>query len=152
MQYRREHVGRINEEIEKLVKDYFASTPAGKDMPELKFKWDMYDQLDKHGALLLVTARGEETKELCGFVMYHIQPHMHHDTVVALCDIIAVSPQFRGQGIGAQLISLGEQFTKAQGVSQIVHGFRLDYTEGVVPIFQKLEYQAKETWYVKDLR
>lgn len=152
MQYMREHLPRAAEEVEKLVNDYFASTKAGENMPPLEFKWNLYETQDKHGSLLFITARGEEKKELCGFVLYHILPHLHHRTVLALCDILAVHPDYRGKGVGSELVSYGEQFARAQGVTQIVHGFRLDYTQDIAPLFPKLGYTPKETWYVKDLR
>lgn len=149
MEYTREHMPRCAEEVETLVKYYFETTKAGEGMDPLEFKWDMYDQLDKRGSLLFISARSDDGV-LKGFVDYVILPHLHHRQVIASCDMLAVHPDFRRMGIGGQLMTFGEQWLKPQGVTHIVHNHRLLYNE--VPLFMKHGFHAEETSYVKDIR
>lgn len=157
MQYTREHMPRCAEEVSAFVKDYFQTTKAGEGMDPLEFKWNLYEALDARGSILFITARDDDDDpnpdgsiKLAGFVSYFITEHMHHRQVLATCDMLAVHPSWRGVGVGRKLVELAEQWLKAQGVTHVCHGYRLIY--GDDPLFPKLGYEAKETWYVKDIR
>ena len=151
MKYEREHMPECANEVDAFVKHYFETTIAGKDMDPLEFKWDMYRELDDRGRLLFIAARNElEENRLLGFVSYFMSEHLHHRQVLATCDMLAVHPEYRGIGMGSQLVGQAEQWLKAQGVTHIVHAYRLIYGDN--PLFPKLGYKAEETWYVKDIR
>lgn len=150
MNFTREHMPRCKDEVEAIVKGYWESTQAGKDQDPIVFKWDLYEELDKRGRILFLTCRDQDTKKMYGFVSYFIAEHMHHDHIMATCDMLSVVPDMRGRGIGSELVKQAEQWLKAQGITHIVHAYRLIY--GDTPLFPKLGYKAEETWYVKDMR
>lgn len=149
MQYERERMSRVADEVDAFVNHYFETTIAGQGMDPLEFKWDAYQQLDDLGRILFITARDDE-KKMQGFVSYFMSPHMHHRQILATCDMLAVHPDCRGAGVGSKLVETAEMWLKAQGVTHIVHAYRLIY--GDRPLFPKLGYKAEETWYVKDIR
>jgi len=151
MKYAREHMPEAADEVSDLVHYYFGATRAGEGMDPLEFKWDAYKELDARGRLLFVTAREDnQPHRLRGFVNYFMHAHMHHRQVLATCDMIAVHPDHRNHGVGSYLMDYAEQWLKAQGVTHIVHNFRLIYPDD--PLFIKHGYKAEETSYVKDIR
>lgn len=148
MHMQEENVSVVYEELDELVRDYYASTVASEDLPELDFNWSTYCTMQDEGMLQLYTARIKE--ELVGFVMYLIYPHLHHRThIVATCDTLAVRPKHRGKGIGRALMEYAEPLLKRHEVKSIIHQFRTCYTAR--PLFPKLGYKLIEYGYLKEL-
>ena len=109
--------------------------------------WELYKTLEKSQILYIYTARSVRDV-LVGVVMYNVVMHPHHmGHRVAECDILSVSLQERGQGVGRKLLSYAEDKLKTLGVSEIVHRFKLPYT--ATPLFISQGYNAIETVYSK---
>src|SRR4051812_22710595 len=99
MLLREEQVKAIYEELDVLVRDYYAHTLTEKDGPPIDFNWPIYCALQESEGLVLYTAR--DRSKLVGFVMYHVMPHLHHRSKLnAACDTLAVDRLCRGKGIG----------------------------------------------------
>jgi ribosomal protein S18 acetylase RimI-like enzyme len=146
-------------EVEAVVRDYFARTVASEDTPPLDFNWDSFLALQENDNILLVTARppvptpapNADNRPMAGFALYVVCRHPHHDMLVAACDMIGVSPDYRGRGVASKLIRHAESTLAAAGISQIAHNHRHATYENTQPIFPKLGFRHAETVYVKDI-
>ena len=150
MQVREEAIADVHKELDALVMDYYARDPVALDgMPPHEFDWPIYIQLNNASASRLFTARDD--KQLLGFVVYHVVPHLHHvGLLTATCDMISVALDARGKGVGKALIEHAEhEFRKAK-VRYIVHMHRMCYD--VPPLFAKHGYRLVEQSYLKELR
>jgi GNAT superfamily N-acetyltransferase len=143
-----ESVAERYEQLDELLKDYFAKTIAKEGLPPLRMNWPAYIMLNDRNDLLLFCARGIDDGNLLGFVMYHIHPHLHHVGVInAACDILAVRVDARGRGVARTLMYEAEPVLRDHGVQYITHQFRTCYD--VEPLFPKLGYKLIEQGYVK---
>jgi GNAT superfamily N-acetyltransferase len=149
MHMQEEDVSVVYEELDELVREYYASTVASEDVPPINFDWPVYCSLQHVGMLKLFIAY--EGNELAGFLMYQIAPHLHHrGTLNALCDTLAVRPQHRSKGIGRALMKFAEPVLEELGVDCITHQFRTCYED--TPLFPKLGYKLIEYGYLKELK
>ena len=147
----REKIEDTHDEVEALVRDYFARTKASEDTPPLEFNWHSYVVMERQGMIVLGTVRQNTTK-LVGFVFYIVAPHPHHCSIItAHCDMIAVNPDFRGMGLGTLLVEHGVRLLKCIGVSMVIHGYRHTYDADTTPLFSRLGFRAIETMYRKDI-
>lgn len=145
-----ESVQECYQELDELLHDYFAKTVAKEGLPPLRMNWPVYVTLNKRHDLLLFTARDDDRDALCGFVMYHVHPHLHHMGVVnAACDILAVGVDHRGKGVAKQLMAEAEPVLKDRGAHYVTHQFRTCYD--VEPLFPKLGYRLVEQGYLKEI-
>jgi len=149
MQIAMEDVIDVCEELDELVRDYFAKTEAPQDCPPLDMDWDFYVTLQRRDQLMLVTARDD--KLLVGFLMYVIAPHPHHKGLVsATCDILATRLDRRRNGIASQLMHASELYFRHHSkVRMLIHGFRTCYR--TKPLFSKLGFKLVEQAYMKRL-
>lgn len=145
----RERLDRCLHEVDALLLDYFERTEnAQKGQPKLNMNWAELIRIEGNGNLCLFTAREDE--KLQGFAMYVLIKHLHHaNTMWALCDILAVNPDVRGQGIATRMVEYACGKFKRMGVDYIVHGYRTVY--GVTPLFPKLGFTCIEHSYMKAL-
>lgn len=148
MHLREERVDKTYEELDELVRDYYATTVASEDVPPIDFNWPVYCALQETGMLVLVTARS--SGKLVGFVIYHIFPHLHHRSKInAACDTLAVNTRYRSLGIGRALMEHAEPILKKLEVNYVTHQFRTCYKSK--PLFPKLGYKLIEQGYLKEL-
>lgn len=139
-------------EMEALVRDYYARTPAHTGIPPYEFNWDVYANLARNHALMVITAREAEWPDtlLLGFGLYILLDHPHHkDLLVAECDSLSVRPEARGRGIARGIVREAEDALRAIGVDKLIHRHRHCY--GADPLFPKLGFEAAETVWQKDL-
>lgn len=149
MNYKRERLVTIIDEVAPFVVDYFARTKAQESVPPIDIDWDQYLTADINGRLTVITARSDDG-HLCGFVMYVVGPNPHYrDVFFATCDILAVSPECRGQGIASMLVRSAEALFRPMGVERMIHYFRTIYD--VEPLFPKLGFVEAERTYMKVL-
>lgn len=135
------------EDMEALVRDYYARTIASQNMKPLKFKWHVYQVLENSGLCKLFTAREEGM--LIGFALYAVHEHLHHDFIQAECTLLAVRPENRSHGIGKKLVQYAEHWFKEHGVSHMVHHYRVLYH--TTPLFERLGFKLEDVSYVKEL-
>lgn len=136
------------DEVENLVRYYYAHTPAHVGMRPLRFKWNIYQRLEDEGVCKLFLAKLHG--RLIGFALYVVQEHTHHDNqIVAHCTMIGVQPEHRSKGIGRKLIRYAEDWFKERGITHMVHHHRTIYP--VTPLFESLGFKLQELGYVKEL-
>lgn len=148
VRYRREPLTPgLEAELESLVRDYYARTPAHDGLPPYEFRWEVY----RHArSTTLVTARSVQSAALLGFALYLHYDHPHHNGFrLADCDTLAVSPEARGRGIGRGLMAYAEPLLKDRGARRIIHRHRLVYGDNA--LFPKLGYRPEEVAFFKDI-
>jgi hypothetical protein len=115
-QFARESVLDVWDEILPLAlehHDEIGSDIAGPFCPDRK----RYEDLDKAGVVHVFTTRATDTKKLLGYCSMMIFRHMHFQkTLMAMQDVLYVSPQFRGlhaarfvAWVDLQLVKLGAE-------------------------------------------
>lgn len=119
MQYTREMMTDHAEEVETFARHHT------KTREPLEFNWKLYTDLDYKGAILFMTARDDDGK-LVGFLDYIMRAHMHHRWVMAECDLFIVDPGHKREGIDTELLRQCQMHLKAQGVTHIVQGCRVE--------------------------
>jgi GNAT superfamily N-acetyltransferase len=143
-----ENVENCWEVLDKLVRDYYATTVASDDLPPLDWNWPMFVELQAQRALVLIVCREEGL--IVGFLIYFVAYHPHHQRVLcAQCDTLATRVDRRGKGIGKKLIEFGEKLLKARGVQMVAHNYRTCYD--AEPLFPKIGYKLEEHSYRKML-
>lgn len=148
MEIKRERLDRCLHEVAPLLLDYWKRTNAQEGQPPLNVNWVGFQSLEDAGKLILFTARIEE--KLVGYDLYMLYAHIKYvPTMWAMCDTLAVNPDYRGRGIGTELVKYAEKRLKHMGVDYIVHGYRTDYN--VTPLFEKLGFTNTERVYMKVL-
>ena len=148
MQIKRERLNECMSEVEPLLLDYFARTEAQQGQPKLDMDWLAFYKIEAEGKLVILTARKGD--ELIGFAIYVLFPHLHHSrSLWAMCDILAVNPDHRNQGVATEIVKHAEKRFRVMGVDQLVHGFRTIYD--TTPLFEKLGFECIERWYRKAL-
>ena len=134
--------------VDELVREYYAKTIASEGMRPLKFKWHTYQLLEDAGAVQLFIAKVHD--RVIGFALYVVQEHLHHDGQnVAQCTMMGVRPEYRGRGIGRQLVEYAEGQLREAGATHMVHHHRTLYK--VIPLFEHLGFKLAELEYVKEL-
>ena len=140
-----ENITEIEEEFEALVDLLWIEENPGRVVHAID--WPVYRALVNLGMCKTFTARNGRDV-LVGLAAYVVIMHPHHlGHKVAECDMIKVNAEFRGLGIGRQLISYAEPLLIADGVQEIVHRHKL--TSNTKPLFPSLGYEAVETVYRK---
>ncbi len=150
MQYAEERLTLTNQpELETLVRDYYACTPANTDLPPYAFNWPMYELMQQAGMLMVCTARDSEER-LAGFSLYVCMDHLHHmGWHVADCDTLAVDHRRRGQGIGGELLEFSVQQAKLRGAKMVTNRARTCYD--AAPLFEKHGFTLAEQVYMRKL-
>jgi GNAT superfamily N-acetyltransferase len=134
--------------MDTLVHEYFRDTIAKENLPPLDINWDTYVDLERNNHTLVVGAWDHD--ELVGFVMYIVMEAPHHRRInLALCDILAVLPAYRGRHVGRILVASAEHLLRDRGVHYVHHQYRVEY--GVTPLFEKLGFEVIERTYRKEL-
>jgi GNAT superfamily N-acetyltransferase len=107
--------------------------------------YHMYKELEDQGFLSIFTVRTDE-RELIGYCIIFITPHIHYSTtVMATVDIIYINPAHRGKMAGIRLIKFTEKTLKERGVDIILH--RVPKQNDFSPMLKRLGYTEAETVY-----
>lgn len=148
MKFHREFLKDGTDEFDALIHDYYRTTEAWRDIPELRLDWDFYGRLEDAGNFYVFTARGEH---LNGFAFYMVIEHWKYPSMfLASCDTLAVRPHLRGVGIGRQLVEYAQDMLKPLGVTHMTHNSRAVYD--TVPLFEKIGFKLFERVYIKELK
>jgi GNAT superfamily N-acetyltransferase len=143
-----EKLATCQHQMDNLLCGYWNETEAHKGVPDLEMDWDVYQEREDVGGLIIITVRKDTS--LVGFNMYNVFKHPHHKGVLtAACDILAVALHHRRQGIGRLLINAAEPLLRGVGVQLMTHNFRTCYEDD--PLFVSLGFEMIEATYMKRL-
>ena len=146
--YQLEDYAAVRDEIVPLLERHYRELATFQDIP-LKPNWPVYARLAKAGYLAIFTARSEGV--MVGYVVYLVITSMHYSILQAQQDILWLAPQYRGNRIGAHLISYSESSLKGiMGVVLVQQHEKLEHPElGIV--LAKLGYRPMDRIWVKRL-
>lgn len=103
MQFQRETLFDVIEEVQPLLKRHYAELAKNQDRVKLNVDWARYSAMEQAGALLIYTARKDE--KLCGYAAFFVGPHPHYlDLALASNDVLFLAPEHRTGRTGARLI------------------------------------------------
>mgnify|MGYP001612069999 FL=1 len=112
------------------------------------FDASRYCLLDQAGILVITTARDDA--KLCGYFVTLCDVHLNlADLKTASPPLYYLHPDYRGKGIGGELIRFTENVLRKRGVELFSVGVKtyLPYA----PVFDHLGYREVESVYIKRL-
>lgn len=126
--------------------DHWEELALDRDKPEavLDPMWELYEQRDRDGQLLLVTLR--ETGVLVGYFLGFIAPGLHYRRCLTYHgDIFRVAPAHRGRMGGKRLVRTVIDECKRRGVKRMFAGEKLHKPSG--RLFAAFGFQPVETMH-----
>ena len=137
------------EEMETIFPLHWKELARFQEQIPMKCDRERYANLEKIGALLLITARVEE--KIVGYFVAFLFPHLHYAGagLWGLTDMYFVLPAFR-KGIGLKLFLAFERELRARGVTQAVTSCKIheDHSE----LLQKLGWTWTDKTFQKHLK
>ena len=114
----------------------------------INIDWELYTKLEDAGSMVLITARDEEL--LAGYLILTLASHPHiKDFIQASSDAIFVDKEYRGEGVGKELLTTAEEALKEVGVGWISLFFRdSKSSEGLM---RSLNYKQTDVVFGKSL-
>ena len=132
------------EELKPLISEHH--TEIEKNEEEVNVDWLAYQVLQENNLFYFYTARAKG--ELLGYLGYIVTHNLHYrNHKYALCDLIYVSPQYRGKFLAVKLLKHAEVELSKLGVRDICQPVRVDHDFG--PILKRQGYKIEEYNYGK---
>lgn len=137
-------IEEVEDVLGSLVDQYWSEADERKDVDKPSIDMNTYKTLEQLGFLVLVTAFDDD--KLVGFMPVIETPCSHTGKIKALAEILFVLPEYRGNGIAADMIKFAETITKGKQVY-----FTLKTYLPHNSLVTKLGYQHVENIYMKVL-
>jgi GNAT superfamily N-acetyltransferase len=136
----------FREEAAALLPRHWEELAIDKDKLPLEPHWQRYTDLDKAGAVSLVTIR--ECGRLVGYSIMFVTDSMQHKTALeAWMDIFWVAPEVRGRMGGLRLFRTHEKELRRRGVVRVNVGSRVH--RDCSRLFLAMGYRPSERWFSK---
>lgn len=134
------------DEAKPLLPLHWQELALNKDKVPLDPMWEVYDQRDAAGQIIVVTLRRDG--ELRGYFIGFVAPGLHYRTCLTLTmDIYWTHPDIRGGTAGIRLFRAVEREARRRGVSRIVQGSKNHRDSS--RLFKALGYEPIETYHSK---
>lgn len=131
----------------ELLQLHYAEIAPYQDLFKINCNVAFYRQLEKNGALHVVTARHDD--RLVGYFIFIAARHPHYtDVMVANEDMKFLHPDYRG-GTGFKMISFAEAHARALGCKVIFQ--RSKAKSGHGPMYRRMGYELMDEIYAKRL-
>lgn len=128
----------------RIFPEHFEELALNKDKAPLAPQWDVYADLERRGALLLVTLR--EAGEMVGYFVGLLGPSLHYGTTLECrMDIFFVRPAWRGRHAGMRLFKAARQELRRRGVQRWFVGSKLH--KDASRLFEAIGMTKIETYY-----
>lgn len=136
-------------ELQPLLPRHWEELALDKESVPLDPNWPRYAEIEKAGAISMVTVR--ENGCLVGYCIMVLSPGLHYRTCYeARMDVFWLAPEVRNQAMpGVRLFRAVEKELKRRGVQRVYVGSKLHRDVG--RLFERLGYHPIETWYSKML-
>lgn len=146
--YQTEKLFGLLDEIKPLLVAHYKEIARNQDKVKLNPDYDKYRALDKAGMVHSVTARDEG--KLIGYYISIVAPHLHYrDCIMAMNDVLFISPEYRKGFIAFKLLKYGEKTLKDRGVGVIHMNMKLANDFGI--LMERLGWIEIERIYEKVL-
>lgn len=117
--YGLESIDGLWDELDPLIREHYEEIAHFKDIP-LEPHREAYALMQKSGALRVFTARMDGV--LIGYVIFTVAPALHYrSSVQAHEDVVFVSKEHRGTGVGLTLLKYAHASLEMEGVQVIYH-------------------------------
>ena len=147
MHYEVEDFRDIKDELVPITQAHWEDVALNQDSVALNPDWGVYEYLQEHGNLQIVTARNDEGV-MVGYVVYIISPWLHYrDHILADGDVFWLHPDYRKGLTGIKLLRAAEDFLKQYGVDFIINKVKLHKDIG--PLFERMGFKPIERVYAK---
>lgn len=133
-------------ELREIYPIHWQELALNQDKVPLNMMWEVYEQHDANGALMLVTLR--ENGALVGYFIGFVYPGLHYrDCLTLTMDIFFTVPQVRGRTAALRLFRAVEKEAKSRGVQRVFFGSKNHRDSS--RLFKALGYTPVETWHSK---
>lgn len=135
------------EEAQPLLPRHWEELALNKDRVPLDPQYEVYDQRDADGQIMVVTVR--EAGRLVGYFIGFVAPGLHYRTCLTLTmDIFWIAPEARGSAMaGVKLFRAVEAEAKRRGVQRLFFGSKLHRDSS--RLFEFLKLEPVETYFSK---
>ncbi len=146
MDFARETLFDVIEEVQPLLEAHYAELTRHKDVVKLDPRWGVYSALEKAGAFVVLTAR--DSGKLVGYSAYFLNAHLHYaGLVVAQSDVFFIVPEHRKGSTPVRFLRYCEQWLKEAGAMKIVYHCKT--SNNFAPILHHLGFQDEEVMTAK---
>ena len=137
-------------DAQPLFKIHYEELALHKDKVPLGMDFQMYQDLENRGMLLVVTVR-LSLMVVGYYIAIIIKNHPHNKTAgpVSTTDMFYVSPNYRRGGAGAKLLMFAENALRSRGVTKASLSTKLKFTNQV--LLEALGWEATDLVFQKIL-
>lgn len=144
--FQQETFKSLRTELEPILPIHWKELGLDHEDCPLDPDFDMYQEHEDSGVLHICTARKDNA--LIGYFVTFIVPHIHYkSTIFGKVDVYYVHPDFRTNGVGAQLFRFHEQEMRRLGVKKLLNMCKVHQDHG--PLFKALGYTHIEHIFSK---
>jgi GNAT superfamily N-acetyltransferase len=141
----------IIDDIKALLPTHWKEIALYQDDIPLDPDYDMYKRVHASGMLVIYAVRRAITKELIGYALYFVRPHLHYAKHRwAISDIFWLAPQYRNFGVGTFLFGFIERDLKEHGVAVMHTTLKTAHPEASF-VLENLGHTKIELGYSKRL-
>ena len=145
--FAREKLDDAYRDAHRLTEMHYDEIAPYPDLFKLKPDLEAYRNMEKAGALVIITARNDGI--LVGYFLMIVRAHPHYcDVVVALEDMKFVHPNYRGI-TGLRMIKYAEEVARELGCKVIVQRSKAKSEHGAM--YRRLGYDLLDEVYMKRL-
>lgn len=146
--FQQESFNTIRDECFELAKNHYEEIASDKDIVKLNPWYYGFEELEKAGAMKIITAK--DNGKLIGYAFFLVQRSLHYyDFIVAVADLYYVDPKYRHNNVGTDLLNKSEEILKDLGVHQIY--MRTKVYADFSPLLEKNGYNKIEVAYKKNI-
>lgn len=132
-------------EMEAIFPEHYEELCVTKDFP-MAPDYDAYKRLVDAGFIRVITVRAD--KELIGYIIFIIQPHLHYKTcLTAFEDLYYLKKEYRLGRIGIRMFKYAEDVLKRIGVNRIIMHTKVHQDNS--KLFEYLGYKNTDKLFTK---
>lgn len=141
-----ETVAQIKPDMQELIREHWEEIAHDKDQIPLDPDYEAYQRLEALGKVLICSARIDG--KLVGYSIFFVTQHPHYkSTKVASNDILYLQKQYRGTGLGPELIRFSESAVLLQGAKKVTWHIKPEFDFS--SILSRMDYHLDELVYAR---
>jgi len=115
--YQTEKLADVKPELGVLWPEYWNEVRGAQEAKTLNPNYSIYEHFEREEKLLIITVREGNSRELIGFHISIISPHLNHaDVLCSFGNAWYVKPEYRRGTVGFRLLREAEALLKQRGV------------------------------------